>query len=145
MDDFSFLKPCWNQTAPRLHCNQWGMPLHALIMNERCDLSHTHHYEPPETNQQPTASIVPWKAVMLTVKPSPWCRMFQMFWNQSDNKTIFRRGCPHMGEFTAGELCVRACNVGGVWVRSWQTSSSVQVVRLRAWKAKGRGGKAVEN
>lgn len=36
----------------------------------------------------------------------------QMFCSQSDNKTIFSWGCPHMGEFTAGELSVCECNMG---------------------------------
>lgn len=134
-----------------------SLPLRAAIMNERCALSHTH----PELSLLPQTAV--WdespamrgrgfrshvdgeviSSVLHVCAHSSTLAHTQMFWNRSDNNTIFRRGCPHMGEFTAGGLCVCACNDGGVWARSWQTSSSIQVVRLRAWKAKkGKGGES---
>lgn len=66
-----------------------------------------------------------------------------MLWNQSDNKTIFRLGCPHMGEFTAGELCVCTWTWGSV---SEALTNIQQCPGGEAERMESQGkGKAAEN
>jgi len=159
---FTFETFCWN---PKLH---WG---HLSMYNPPVCLSLFGLRMPSSLYQKRTSCILPpfphitptplreisslakpriplLKPVMLMVMWSLWdfvCVWHaQMFWSQSDNKTIFSRGCPHMGEFTAGELSVCACNMGEC---EWGVDKHPAASRWWGWEhgKQRKGGEAKEN
>lgn len=134
----------------RLRCHQRSTYKLSALLNEGCQLPPFPHIAPSRLRQiashaklrittpPPSDPKRPRRWPSGLLHPAFGVQLWhtRMFGSQSDNAAIFNQRLPTHGRvYSRGILCVS---------EELTNISSLQVVRLRAWKAKGKR-KAVEN